>query len=109
MPPRSSTLLEIALGLLLLGVVSLLFLPASAPLALALVALAAVRHGYLLAAAGFGLVGLVHRRALRALRQRVDELELELADQGVKLLVMLEEKQELEERLAGGRPPDPNP
>jgi len=57
----------------------------------------------------FGAIGLGHRRALRALRERVDELELELADQGVRLLVAIEEKQELEQRLAGGRSTGPAP
>lgn len=144
---RHSPLVEIVLGLLLLGGLTLLFLPAYSPLALAFVALVALRHGarealaaavcawgLLLALAlarprgpgmailraaetyvilclllaggiGFGAIGLAHRRALHALRDRVNELELELADQGVRLLVAIEEKQEIEQRLAQ----DPSP
>jgi len=144
---RHSPLVEIVLGLLLLGGLTLLFLPAYSPLALAFVALVALRHdarealaaavcawGLLLALAlarprgpgmailraaetyvilcllltggiGFGAIGRAHRRALHALRDRVNELELELADQGVRLLVAIEEKQELEQRLAQ----DPSP
>jgi hypothetical protein len=57
----------------------------------------------------FGAIGLAHRRALHALRDRVNELELELADQGVRLLVAVEEKQELEQRLAQDRSPGSRP
>jgi hypothetical protein len=57
----------------------------------------------------FGTIGLAHRRALDALRDRVNELELELADQGVRLLVAIEEKQELEQRLAQDRSPGSRP
>ncbi len=145
-----SPFIEVALGLGLLGALTLLFLPAYAYLALALVALVAVRHGarpalttavcawglqlglvlprprgpglailrspeayvslLLLLAGGavFGAIGLAHRRALNALRDRVNELELELADQGVRLLVAIEEKQELEQRLGKDRSPDPH-
>lgn len=148
---RQSPLVEIVLGLLLLGALILLFLPASAYLALAFVALVAVRHGVrealvaavcawglklalalawprgpgaallrsadtyvalgLLLAGGvaFGAIGLAHRRALHALRDRVNDLELELADQGVSLLVAIEEKQELEQRLAQDRSSGPRP
>ena len=94
---RQSPLVEIILGLLLLGALTLLVLPAYAYLALAFVALA------------FGAIGLAHRRALHALRDRVNELELELADQGVRLLVAIEEKQELEQRLAQDRSSGPRP
>ncbi len=148
---RHSPLVEIVLGLTLLGGLSLLLLPAYSPLALAFVALVALRHGVLeaLAAAvcawglhlalalgrprgpgmailratetyvilsvllaggiAFGTIGLAHRRALHALRDRVNELELELADQGVRLLVAIEEKQELEQRLAQDRSPGSRP
>ncbi len=148
---RHSPLVEIVLGLTLLGGLTLLFLPAYSPLALAFVALVALRHGVLeaLAAAvcawglhlalalgrprgpgmailratetyvilsvllaggiAFGTIGLAHRRALHALRDRVNELELELADQGVRLLVAIEEKQELEQRLAQDRSPGSRP
>lgn len=146
---RYSSFVEIALGLLLLGALTLLFLPSYSYLALGFVAFVAVRHGmrealatavcvwglhlalafgrpqgpglailrsvetyatlFLLLAGGvaFGAIGLGHRRALRALRDRADELELELADQGVRLLVAIEEKQELERRLARDRSSDP--
>jgi len=57
----------------------------------------------------FGTIGLAHGRALHALRDRVNELELELADQGVRLLVAIEEKQELEQRLAQDRSPGSRP
>ncbi|OGK98063.1 MAG: hypothetical protein A3G97_02500 [Candidatus Rokubacteria bacterium RIFCSPLOWO2_12_FULL_69_21] len=148
---RRSPFVEIVLGLLLLGGLTLLFLPAYSPLALAFVALVALRHGarealaaavcawgLLLALAlarprgpgmailratetyvilclllaggiGFGAIGLAHRRALHGLRDRVNELELELADQGVRLLVAIEEKQELEQRLAQERSPGSRP
>lgn len=146
---RQSPLVEIILGLLLLGALTLLVLPAYAYLALAFVALVALRHGVrealvaavcawglslalarprgagaamlrsgetyltlcLLLAGGvaFGAIGLAHRRALQALRDRVNELELELADQGVRLLVAIEEKQELEQRLAQDRSSGPRP
>lgn len=148
---RPSPLVEILLGLLLLGALTPLFLPAYAYLALAFVTLVAVRHGLreglaaavlawglhlalalgrprgpgaailrspdtyvtlcLLLAAGvaFGAIGLAHRRALHALRDRVNELELELADQGVRLLVAIEEKEELEQRLAQDRSSGPRP
>ncbi len=148
---RQSPLVEIVLGLLLLGALTLLFQPAYAYLALALVALVALRHGvrealaaavcawgihlalalgrprgpgmailrspetyvaFCLLLAGsvaFGAIGLAHRRALHALRDRVNELELELADQGVRLLVAIEEKQELEQRLAQDRSSGPRP
>ena len=148
---RHSPLVEIVLGLLLLGGLTLLFLPAYPPLALAFVALVALRHSVrealvaavcawglhlalalgrprgpgmailrametyvilcLLLAGGiaFSTMGLAHRRALHALRDRVNELELELADQGVRLLVAIEEKQELEQRLAQDRSPGSRP
>ena len=150
---RQSPLVEIILGLLLLGALTLLVLPAYAYLALVFVALVALRHGVrlalvaavcawglslalalalarprgagaamlrsgetylilcLLLAGGvaFGAIGLAHRRALHALRHRVNELELELADQGVRLLVAIEEKQELEQRLAQDRSSGPRP
>lgn len=148
---RQSPLVEIILGLLLLGALTLLVLPAYAYLALAFVALVALRHGVrlalvaavcawglslalalarprgagaamlrsgetyltlcLLLAGGvaFGAIGLARRRALHALRDRVNELELELADQGVRLLVAIEEKQELEQRLAQDRSSGPRP
>ncbi|MBI3030061.1 MAG: hypothetical protein HYY64_11155 [Candidatus Rokubacteria bacterium] len=148
---RRSPLVEIVIGLALLGGLTLFFLPAYSPLALAFVALVALRHGarealaaavcawgLLLALAfarprgsgmailrttetyvilclllaggiGFGAIGLAHRRALHALRDRVNELELELADQGVRLLVAIEEKQELEQRLAQNRSPGSRP
>ena len=148
---RPSPLVEIILGFLLLGVLTLLFVPAYAYVALAFVTLVAVRHGlreglaaavlawglhlalalgrsrgpgvaifrsadtyvalWLLLVGGiaFGAIGLAHRRALHALRDRVNELELELADQGVRLLVAIEEKQELEQRLAQDRSSGPRP
>lgn len=152
-PPanRHSPLVEIVLGLLLLGGLTLLFLPAYSAFALAFVALVALRHGVrealaaavcawglhlalalgrprgpgmailratetyvilgLLLAGGiaFGTIGLAHRRVLHALRDRVNELELELADQGVRLLVVVEERQELEQRLAQDRSPGSRP
>ncbi len=142
---RYASPLEIGLGLLLLGALTLVFAPFYAYGALALVALVAVRNGvreglatavcawglylalawgrsrepwvailqtaetyatlFLLVTGGvaFGAIGLGHRRALRRLQQRVDEFELELADQGVRFLEALEEKQELEQRLAKDR------
>jgi len=146
---RHSPIIEIVFGLTLLGGLTLLFLPAYFPLALAFVALVALRHGVrealaaavcawglhlalgrprgpgmailratetyvilcLLLAGGiaFGIIGLAHRRALHALRDRVNELELELADQGVRLLVAVEERQELEQRLAQDRSPGSRP
>lgn len=148
---RPSPLVEIVLGLLLLGALTFVFLPAYAYLALAFVALVAVRHGMrealiaavsawglrlalaavasrgpwaaalrsvdtylglcllLAGAVAFGAIGLAHRRSLNALRDRVNELELELADQGVRLLVAVEEKQELEQRLAQNRSSGPRP
>ncbi|MBI4588329.1 MAG: hypothetical protein HY725_05785 [Candidatus Rokubacteria bacterium] len=151
LPARFSALVEIALGLLLLGAFSLLFLRYYSSLALALVALVAVRNGLRegLAAAvsagglylaltwgraegaglrglgsiepyatlllllgggiAFGAVGRSHGRAIHALRERVDELELELADQGVRLLVAIEEKQELEQRMPKDRSSGPGP
>jgi hypothetical protein len=148
---RHSPLVEIVLGLTLLGGLTLLVLPAYSALALAFVALVALRHGVrealaaavcawglhlalalgrprgpgmailratetyvilgLLLAGGiaFGTIGLAHRRGLHALRDRVNELELELADQGVRLLVVVEERQELEQRLAQDRSPGSRP
>lgn len=146
---RYASPLEIGFGLLLLGILTLVFSPFYPYGALALVALVAVRNGvreglttavcawglYLALAWGrsrgawgamlqtaetyatlvllvtggvaFGAIGLGHRRALRALQQRVDELELELADQGVRFLEALEEKQALEQRLAKDRSTGP--
>ncbi len=139
---RYSFLLEIGLGLLLLGAATLLFLSLYPYGALALVAIVAVRNGvreglasavcawglylarapilrsvesfatlFFLLAGGvaFGAIGLYHRRAVRALQQRVDDLKLELADQGVRFLEAIEEKQELEQRLARERSAGPSP
>lgn len=147
-PPWHSALLEIGLGILLLGALTSRFSPFYAYGALALVAFVAIRHGvreglaaavstwglglalawrwgsgvtvlrsvetyatlaFLLAGGvAFGAIGLGQRRALRALERRVEELELELADQGVKFLEALEEKRELERRLAKDRPLGPD-
>src|SRR5574337_530539 len=51
----------------------------------------------------FGAIGLGQRRALRMLERRVEELELELADLGVKFLEAVEKKRGLERRLAKDR------
>ena len=143
-----SSFVEIGLGLLLLGTLTLVFFPFYSYGALALVAIVAVRKGlreglaaalcawglylvlarvgpgmailrsaetyaslFLLFAGGvaFGAIGLSHRRALRVLRERAEELELELADQGVRFLEVIEEKQELEQRLAKPRSAGPTP